>query len=85
MGCKPTDNDTGEILATSLAEEILTPSLGAILIYNSTTTMSTFRVLRDGPVSSSRALVRKFLSGYGKGCVGRLLRNLTHHSQKSFI
>ena len=61
MGCEPTDNDTGEVLATSLTEEMLPPSLGAILISDSTMAMSTYRVLRDGSVPSSRALVRKVM------------------------
>ena len=54
MGCEPTDNDTGGILATSLAEEMLLPSLRAILISDYTTAMGTYRVLRDGSVPSSR-------------------------------
>ena len=82
-GCEQTDNDTGELQAASLAEEILPPSLGAILIADSTTSISTYRTLRDGHVVSNRALVRKIMSGCGKGTVGRLLRNLTHHSQQA--
>ena len=83
MGCKPTDNNTGELLATSLAYEMLPPSLRAITICNSTTTMGTFRILRDSSIPSSRALLQKVMSRCGKGYVGRLLRNLAHHSQKS--
>ena len=62
---------------------MLPPPLGEILISNSTTAMITYRVLRDGSIPSSISLVRKVMSGCGKSCIGRLLRNLAHHSQKS--
>ena len=83
MGFEPTDNDTGEILAMSLADEMLPPAIPAIYISDSTTSTGVYRSLRDGTITSNRALVRKILSGCGKGCVGRLLRNLAHHSIKA--
>ena len=76
MGFEDTDNNTGEVTAASLAEEMLPPGLGAVIFADSTTSIALYRTIRDGTIISSRAMVRKILSGCGKATVGKLMRNL---------
>ena len=79
-GDEDTDNDAGEVVAVSLAEEMLPPSLEAIIVADSTTSIGTYRTMQDGTIVSSRAFVRKIMSGCGKGNVGRVARNIAHWS-----
>ena len=76
MGFEETDNNTGEVTAVSLAEEMLPPGLGTIIFADSTTSIALYRTIRDGTIISNRAMVRKILSGCGKATVGKLMRNL---------
>ena len=55
---------------------MLPPGLGTIIFADSTTSIALYRTIRDGTIISSRAMVRKILSGCGKATVGKLMRNL---------
>ena len=77
--CKEVDNNTSKLIAACIVGEIIKLSPGAILIANSTASMTTYRTLRDGTIKSNRTLVRKSLPGCGKGVRGQLLPDLAHH------
>ena len=64
--CKEVDNNTSKLIAACIAGKIIKLSPGAILIANSTASMTTYRTLRDGTIESNRTLVRKSLPGCGK-------------------
>ena len=81
--CKEVDNNTSKLIAACTAKEITQLSPGAILIANSTASMTTYRTPGDGTIESNRTLVRKILPGCGNGVRGQLLPDLAHHINHS--
>ena len=67
-------------MAAAMAEEVLPASLPALLISDSLVIIGGYRTMRDGAISSNRTMLRKILSGTGKGAMGRIGKKLAQWS-----
>ena len=66
-----------------MAEELLPTALPALLISDSLVIIGGYRTFRDGTIPSNRTMLRKILSGTGKGAMGRIGKNLAHWSKQT--